>query len=79
MEGIYERFERAHVLVDANVHHIRFDATSLEKVELKKMRPETWTIMPEPLPLMVDTVGDWRSRFPIFSSSPPPLPRRPTK
>jgi hypothetical protein len=46
-EGVYERFERWRV--GCNVHRIHF-ATGVEKVELKKIATETWTVVPEMLP-----------------------------
>ena len=45
-EGVYVRFERCRI--GCNDHYIRF-ATGVEKVELKKIAAETWTVVPEML------------------------------
>ena len=42
-DGVYERFERSRI--GANDHFIRF-ASGLQKVELKKLKPTEWSVLP---------------------------------
>eukprot|EP01045_Picozoa_sp_COSAG04_P003669 COSAG04_NODE_151_length_22485_cov_15.968552_11_plen_531_part_00 len=46
-DGVYERFERS--TFGANDHFIRFPS-GLQKVELRKLKPHQWSVLPAPAP-----------------------------
>ena len=56
-EGVYEHFERRRF--GCSHHHIRF-AMGVEKVELKKIATETWTVVPDGCVAAARRVGSRR-------------------